>query len=67
MKKAKHRTNGEIKKNVGIALTDTALSGLDSLAATANVSRSHLIEMIGRGDIPVRLLSAQSLGESLSN
>ena len=64
MKKSKHREHGEIKKNVGITLTETALSGLDTLAATANVSRSHLIEMIGRGELPVAMLSPQSLGES---
>mgnify|MGYP002795112919 CR=1 FL=1 len=64
MKKSKHRENGEIKKNISIGVTETALSGLDALAENANVSRSHLIEMIGRGEIPVQLLSPQSLGES---
>ncbi|MTJ56017.1 hypothetical protein FJR38_26885 [Anabaena sp. UHCC 0253] len=64
MKKSKHRENGEIKRNISVGVTETAIAGLDAMAEMANVSRSHLIEMIGRGELPVAMLSPQSLGES---
>lgn len=43
----------EFKKNVIVALTPTGLVGLDSLASEFGLSRSELIERIGRRIIPL--------------
>jgi hypothetical protein len=75
MPKAKHREHGQTKKNAGIALTQDALNGLDEIAAqfgvsrspTAGVSPSHLIEMIGRKQIPLVGQEVFRLGELLSS
>ena len=58
----------EMKKRAGISVTPTALEGFDERAAAWDVSKSELIERIGRGIIP--LLSPQEverLGESLAS
>lgn len=58
----------EMKKRVGMTLTPTAIEGFDKHAAAWDVSKSELIERIGRGIIP--LLSPQEverLGESSAN
>lgn len=58
----------EMKKRAGISVTPTALEGFDEHAAAWDVSKSELIERIGRGIIP--LLSPQEverLGESLTS
>ena len=55
----------EMKKRAGISVTPKALEGFDERAAAWDVSKSELIERIGRGIIP--LLSPQEvdrLGES---
>ncbi len=39
----------EPKKRVSVALTPTAIEGLDRIANEIGVSRSELIEMVGRG------------------
>jgi tartrate dehydratase beta subunit/fumarate hydratase class I family protein len=41
----------EPKKRVSIVLTPTAIEGLDKMADSLNISRSELIEMVGRGDL----------------
>ena len=43
----------EVKIKVTIAITPTALSQLDSLAKKLHLSRSELIEQLGRGVIPI--------------
>lgn len=43
----------ELKKRFTIALTPTAVKGLDELAKQRELSRSELIERIGRGIIPL--------------
>jgi hypothetical protein len=41
----------EIKKCVSIGITKTALAGLDELSQERAISRSEMIERIGRGTI----------------
>lgn len=43
----------ELKKRVNIALTPTGIEGLDALASETGLSRSELIERIGRNQIPL--------------
>jgi len=43
----------EVKGQVNVALTKTGVQGLDELATAMNLSRSELVEQIGRGLIPV--------------
>lgn len=46
----------ELKKRVSIALTPTGIQGLDALAAQEKISRSELVERIGRGLIAASTL-----------
>ena len=43
----------EVKKRVNLSLTPTAIAGLDKLSQEINLSRSELVERIGRGLIPL--------------
>jgi len=43
----------ELKTRTTIALTPTAIAGLDTLANKWQLSRSEFIEHIGRGLIPI--------------
>ena len=43
----------EVKKRVNLSLTPTAIAGLDKLSQELNLSRSELVEQIGRGSIPI--------------
>jgi len=43
----------EVKKAVKMTLTPTAIEGLDQWAKKYGVSRSELVERIGRGVIPL--------------
>lgn len=43
----------ETKERVNMSLTPTARDGLDFLATSLEISRSELIERIGRGLIPL--------------
>ena len=62
----------EVKKRANLSLTPTAIAGLDKLSQELNLSRSELVEQIGRGLIPLaeqRSLSEEfviSLTQSLS-
>jgi len=51
----------EVKKRVNLSLTPTAIAGLDKLAQELDLSRSELVERIGRGSIP--LAEQRSLSE----
>lgn len=42
---------GELKTRVSVSLTPTALAGLDAIASDLQLSRSDLLERIGRGEI----------------
>ncbi|NJN13665.1 MAG: ribbon-helix-helix protein, CopG family [Richelia sp. RM1_1_1] len=65
MAKSKHREHGEIKKQVSVGLTPSSVEGLDKQAQRLGISRSQLIEMIGRGEISLSHVDKQILGESL--
>jgi predicted transcriptional regulator len=41
----------EVKKSLHLSLTLTAIDGLQALATEKNLSRSELVERIGRGII----------------
>ena len=51
----------EVKKRVNLSLTPSAIAGLDKLAEEFDLSRSELVEQIGRGSIP--LAEQKSLSE----
>ena len=51
----------EVKKRVNLSLTPTAIAGLDELSQELDLSRSELVEQIGRGLIP--LAEQKSLSE----
>ena len=51
----------EVKKRVNLSLTPTAIAGLDKLAEEFDLSRSELVEQIGRSTIP--LAEQKSLSE----
>lgn len=38
----------EVKKRVNLALTPTGINGLDEIASNLDISRSELVERIGR-------------------
>ena len=61
--KAKHREHGQIKKHVSVVVTQDSLEGLDKIAESFGVSRSHLVEMIGRGQVSLANQLAQVLGK----
>lgn len=44
---------GKAKTRVNLTLTDESISGLDVIAAGLGLSRSELVERIGRGLIPI--------------
>jgi len=39
----------EVKRRVNLAITPTGIEGLDAIASEPGVSRSELVERIGRG------------------
>jgi hypothetical protein len=39
----------EVKRRVNLAITPTGIEGLDAIASELGVSRSELVERIGRG------------------
>lgn len=45
----------ELKKRVMLSLTPTSVDGLDALAHGLGLSRSELVERIGRGVIPIHV------------
>lgn len=67
MAKAKHLQHGETKNNVMIVLTPTGVKGLDEQAKALGISRSELVERIGRKQIPLASQEGQLLGEPLPN
>ncbi len=42
----------EVKRRVNLAITPTGIEGLDAIASDLGVSRSELVERIGRGLLP---------------
>ncbi|MBD2251999.1 hypothetical protein H6G14_11900 [Nostoc parmelioides FACHB-3921] len=47
----------EVKKRVNLALTPSGIEGLDAIADSMDLSRSELVERIGRKLIPVNVSS----------
>ena len=45
----------EVKRRVNLAITPTGIKGLDAIASELGVSRSELVERIGRGLISLNL------------
>jgi hypothetical protein len=45
----------EVKRRVNLAITPTGIEGLDAIASELGVSRSELVERIGRGLISLNL------------
>jgi hypothetical protein len=45
------------------AITPTAQAGLDALAKSWNLSRSELLERIGRGMLQVSAIQQESVGD----
>ena len=45
----------EVKRRVNLAITPTGIEGLDAIASDLGVSRSELVERIGRGLISLNL------------
>lgn len=60
------RYKNEYKEKVSLALTSTAVQQLDEMAAAFGISRSELIERIGRKQLVIAPDAAQ-LGESLAS
>jgi metal-responsive CopG/Arc/MetJ family transcriptional regulator len=63
MPKAKHSEYGENKKAANLSLTQTSIEGLDELAKERKISRSELVERIGRRLILLAQPEEQFLGE----
>lgn len=53
----------ELKKVTTIGITAKGLAGLDCLARTRNISRSELVEQIGRGKIQVQDLNPSEVSQ----
>ncbi|HCF29484.1 MAG TPA: hypothetical protein DEV81_20290 [Cyanobacteria bacterium UBA11049] len=67
MPKAKHLEYGETKKDTHFSLTPTSIKGLDKMARQRKISRSELVEKIGRGLIQIAAPEEQRLGEFCAN
>jgi hypothetical protein len=50
----------ELKKIVSLSLTPTALAGLDESSERLNISRSELVERIGRGLLTIAELATKT-------
>ncbi|MBE9233758.1 ribbon-helix-helix protein, CopG family [Cuspidothrix issatschenkoi LEGE 03284] len=49
----------EVKAKQTLSLTPTAVKGLDKLAESLGISRSEVVEQIGRGIIPLAISSQE--------
>lgn len=68
-KRPRHRPTkypGENKNPVNISLTQTGINGIESLAKGFGMTRSELIERIGRGELTVSP-NRDKLGEHLAS
>jgi hypothetical protein len=50
----------ELKKIVSFSITPTAMTGLEQLSEQLNISRSELIERIGRGLLAIADLKIET-------
>lgn len=63
VRRAGRKEYGEKKVYMNNAITPTAQAGLDALAKSWNVSRSELLERIGRGMLQVSSVNRETSGE----
>lgn len=63
VKRAGRREYGEKKVYMNNAVTPTAQAGLDALAKSWNLSRSELLERIGRGMLQVKAVNRETSGD----
>lgn len=67
MPKTKHLEHGQQKKVTSLSLTEEAIEGLDRQAQELGVSRSELVEMLGRKKLSFDRLEERLLGEFFAN
>lgn len=60
LRRAQRREYGEKKVYMNNAVTPTAQAGLDAIAKSMNLSRSELLERIGRGMLQVNSVSQEA-------
>ena len=63
VRRAGRREYGEKKVYMNNAVTPTAQAGLDAIAKSMNLSRSELLERIGRGMLQVSSAPQEEPGE----
>lgn len=57
-KRGQPESYDEVKTKQTLSLTPTAVKGLDQIAESLDISRSELVERIGRGIIPLSVVRA---------
>ncbi len=63
VRRAGRREYGEKKVYMNNAITPTAQAGLDAIAKSMNLSRSELLERIGRGMLQVSAVNQKISGD----
>jgi metal-responsive CopG/Arc/MetJ family transcriptional regulator len=53
----------ELKTRITVSITPTAVNGIDAIAKSWNLSRSELLERIGRGILQVSAIQQESAGD----
>lgn len=52
-----------MKTRITVSVTPTAVNGIDAIADSLNISRSELLERIGRGMLQVSAVQQESVGD----
>ncbi|NEP40992.1 MAG: hypothetical protein F6K06_10955 [Okeania sp. SIO1H4] len=63
MPKSKHKEHGQYKMGLSVSVTPEAAQGLMEQAKKLGLSRSALLEKIGRGEIQLNFSSVEQLGK----
>jgi metal-responsive CopG/Arc/MetJ family transcriptional regulator len=53
----------ELKTRITVSITPTAVNGIDAIAKSMNLSRSELLERIGRGMLQVSAAQQERPGD----
>jgi metal-responsive CopG/Arc/MetJ family transcriptional regulator len=53
----------ELKTRITVSITPTAVHGIDAIADSLNISRSELLERIGRGMLQVSAVNQERAGD----
>lgn len=53
----------EMKTRITVSITPTAVNGIDAIADSLNISRSELLERIGRGMLQVSPVNQETSGD----